>query len=105
MMLITVVEEGTASITKQRNICFLAVCLEDRDTRAWIFGIKYDQKYVCLYMSKNGLFKSINIVCTDSVMYFLYAINEFAQSTYITDFISYEGYEGVFSRNITFLLR
>ena len=104
-MLITVAEEGTASIPKQRNICFLAVCLEDRDTRTCIFGITYDQKYVCLYMSKNGLSNSVNIVCTDSVMYFLYAVNEFAQSTYITDFINYEGYEGVFSRNITFLLR
>lgn len=31
MMLITVVEEGTASITKQRNIYFMAICLEDRD--------------------------------------------------------------------------
>ena len=56
--------------------------------------MKTDQKYVCLYMSKNGLSNSVYIVCTDAVMYFLSAINEFAQSTYITDFISYEGYEG-----------
>lgn len=65
-----------------------------RITRTWIFVMKTDQKYVCLYTSKNGLSNSVHIICTDSVMYFLYAINEFAQSTYITNFIDYEGYGG-----------